>query len=331
MTTDTNTTAVAAATPALAAYTLRVQAKHAAQAAAILSTRFGVEIEMVNISRPEAAAAVCAELVANGIAATVRRTGGYYDKHEVVETASGRAWTLMSDSSLRDLPACRGTAELVTPILCGAGDIELVQKLMRALREAGAKANDSCGIHVHTDGRGMTSKHLAKLSAACFAHEAQINKALNVDPQRRARYCQDTRESAAIALRNARNDNEAKTAWYTTNGSHVAQSSEHYDHSRYHGLNLHSFWYRGTVEFRWFNGTMHAGKVRAYIMLCLALNVYARTGGRAPTIEREEASDRAGWQNFLFRTLGLRGDENANVRAHLMAGFNPTRDLEAAA
>jgi hypothetical protein len=34
---------------------------------------------------------------------------------------------------------------------------------------------------------------------------------------------------------------------------------QHYDNSRYHGVNLHNVWYRGTVEFRWFEATLHAG------------------------------------------------------------------------
>jgi len=35
------------------------------------------------------------------------------------------------------------------------------------------------------------------------------------------------------------------------------------------------FWYRSTVEFRVFNATLHAGKVKAYIQFVLALSAMA--------------------------------------------------------
>lgn len=41
--------------------------------------------------------------------------------------------------------------------------------------------------------------------------------------------------------------------------------------SRYHGLNLHSVFSKGTIEFRMFNSTLHAGEVKSYIQLCLLI------------------------------------------------------------
>ncbi|WP_426742735.1 amidoligase family protein [Gemmiger formicilis] len=40
-------------------------------------------------------------------------------------------------------------------------------------------------------------------------------------------------------------------------------SHEHH----YHALNLHSVFYHGTVEWRLFNSTLHAGEVKANIIL----------------------------------------------------------------
>jgi hypothetical protein len=53
---------------------------------------------------------------------------------------------------------------------------------------------------------------------------------------------------------------------------------------RYYGVNFHNVWYRGTVEFRWFEGTLHAGKVKSYVQFVLALAAKGLTsarGGRA--------------------------------------------------
>lgn len=49
-------------------------------------------------------------------------------------------------------------------------------------------------------------------------------------------------------------------------------SHRHYHDSRYHCLNLHSVFQKGTIEFRLFNSTTHAGKVKTYIQFCLAIS-----------------------------------------------------------
>jgi len=43
------------------------------------------------------------------------------------------------------------------------------------------------------------------------------------------------------------------------------QSAWAFGSSRYHGLNFNSYFYRRTIEFRYFEGTTHAGKVKAYV------------------------------------------------------------------
>ena len=67
----------------------------------------------------------------------------------------------------------------------------------------------------------------------------------------------------------------------------------HYDDSRYHCLNLHSVFQKGTVEFRLFNGTVHAGKIKAYIQLCLAIGAQALNqscASRRKTVTENEKS-----------------------------------------
>ena len=53
-------------------------------------------------------------------------------------------------------------------------------------------------------------------------------------------------------------------------------AATHYDGSRYHLLNLHAAFSTErpahTIEFRAFNGTLHAGEIKAYIQLCLAIS-----------------------------------------------------------
>ena len=101
-------------------------------------------------------------------------------------------------------------------------------------------------------------------------------------------------------------------------------SGEHYNKTRYYALNLHSVFYRGTVEWRCFNSTLHAGKVAAYVNLCLAIS--AQAIAQRSTVMRKTHSEN---ELFTFRVwlvrLGLNGPEFKNTRDHLLANLEGDR------
>ena len=100
--------------------------------------------------------------------------------------------------------------------------------------------------------------------------EELLYKALNID-MARLRYCKKVNDELVATI----NKKKPKTLvaladiWYAGYGNEDRE--RHYHNSRYHGLNLHSTFTTGTIEFRLFNGTLHAGKIKAYIQFCLAL------------------------------------------------------------
>ena len=71
--------------------------------------------------------------------------------------------------------------------------------------------------------------------------------------------------------------NDAERIWYSVvnDGYDGGVDSSHYNSTRYHGINLHAFFTKGTVEFRLFNGTTHAGRIKAYVQFCLAMSAWA--------------------------------------------------------
>ncbi len=101
-------------------------------------------------------------------------------------------------------------------------------------------------------------------------------------------------------------------------------SADHYNWTRYYALNLHSVFYRGTVEWRCFNSTLHAGKVAAYVNLCLAMSAQAIS--QRSTVMRKTHSDN---ELFTFRVwlvrLGLNGEEFKHTRDHLLANLDGDR------
>ena len=89
--------------------------------------------------------------------------------------------------------------------------------------------------------------------------------ALEIRPERRRQWCRPVDPDFLRRL----NTKKPKTMealaqlWYNDRDWRY-HAHEHYDSSRYHLLNLHSVFQKGTIEFRAFNSTLHAGKVKAY-------------------------------------------------------------------
>ena len=73
---------------------------------------------------------------------------------------------------------------------------------------------------------------------------------------------------------------------------------------------------------RWFEATLHAGKVKAYIQFVLALATKALNGKAASSRKREfnPESARYDFRVFLLH-LGLIGDEYKTARKHLLAAM----------
>ena len=87
-------------------------------------------------------------------------------------------------------------------------------------------------------------------------------------------------------------------------------AASHYDKSRYHLLNLHAAFSTErpahTIEFRAFNGTLHAGEVKSYIQLCLAISHQALTAKAASPARPETDNPKYTFRCWLLR-LGFIG------------------------
>ena len=279
--------------------------------------RFGLEIEFTGITRGTAANAI-----AKTLESYANYVGGGYSAYEV-KTADGRRWKVMSDSSIQGENAS-GMAggdyncEFVTPI-CTYDDIERIQEIVRAIRKAGGKVNDSCGIHVHIDASGHTAKSLRNLANIMASKETLLFQALEVNPSRYNKWCKKVDDNMLTKLdsRRPKTLEEVKRIWY--NGD-TNRCYSHYDNSRYHALNLHAVWQKGTVEFRMFNSTLHAGKVKSYIQLCLAISAQAKRQNGACRKETVSTNPKYTFRTWLIR-LGMNGDEFKTARLHLLANL----------
>lgn len=295
---------------------------------------YGVEIELTGITRRRAA-----EVIANYYGTRSEYEGTYYDKY-VAYTRDDRKWTAMSDGSIhcerrRGVSAnSEYSCEVVTPIL-RYDDMEDLQNVVRALREAGAFANSSCGIHVHVGADKLDAYSITRLANLFLKRQPLINDALQNGY--RSNWCRPLNAKLVAEMRKTEKTKAAfKPVWYGVLNEggerHPSEYSmgQHYNQTRYHGLNLHAWYTKGTVEFRLFNGTNHAGKIKAYVQFCLALTTYAigTPDNRGTLNARFEKTDRMtleekgnAMKTFLEDRLHLTGAEFKTCRLHMTSAF----------
>lgn len=285
---------------------------------------FGVEVEMNNIRRDKAAK-LAADFFGTGRYEDTAWRNGYYTWS--AWDAQGREWKFQRDVSIQgpDAEKC----EMVTPILYYA-DIEDLQKLIRALRHAGAKSNPQrgCGVHIHVGALGHSPRTLRNLANIMASHEEILTSALKLDAGRLGSYCApvDHRFLDRLNRKKPQTMDELADIWYESQncGSH---RSEHYNQSRYHMLNLHATFTKGTIEFRLFQfdnpgttlngkhyyGGLHAGQLKSYIQLCLALSQKAKEVRSASSKKPQVENPKYAMRCWLLR-LGFIGDEFKTAR-----------------
>lgn len=285
----------------------------------LFTNHFGIEIEFTGITRQKAA-----NIAARYLSGQGRTLGDYYDTQRIT-APDGRVWKFMYDGSIKCQRKKHGTiipadkkhsVELVSPVLLYREDIDTLQGLVRRLRKAGAFANPSCGIHIHLDGANHTPRSIRNFVNIIASHNDLFYKALQIEPER-MRYCKKMDVWLVQQMNQTRPTTFAdiESIWYAQYGTE--HRNQHYHSSRYHFLNLHSFFHgHHTVELRGFNGTLHAGKIRAYIVLALALNHQALTQKSARYRKVQEENERFAMRTYLNR-IGFIGNEFKNCREHL--------------
>ena len=271
---------------------------------------FGVEIEFTGMTRKRAAE-ICAAYFGTEVRQETQQKFSVSDER-------GRNWRFVYDSSIRAVPGGQEyQVELVSPI-CRYEDIELIQELVRKLRNEGhMKINRSCGLHIHVDGAQFDARTLRNLVNLVANKEDMIYRALNVEAGREMRYCKKTDPQFLREL-NEKKPKDLQTfrqIWYQDSRQNMTHG--HYDSSRYRCLNLHSFFEKGTVEYRVFNGTSHAGRIKAAIQFVLAITAQALNQKYVQLGKTQSDNEKYTFRTWLLR-LGLIGDEFKTARNFLL-------------
>lgn len=284
----------------------------------IKSQKFGVEIECTGLTREAAAKAISRVLLSEYV-----HEGGGYDKYSVKDSKN-RKWNVVYDSSIKRFNEQRRTTdsrcyavEIVTPVL-EYKDIDQLQEVVRAVRKAGGitGAEYGCGIHIHIDGSPYDAHSIRNLVNLFASKENFLFDVLQVAHERE-RYCKKVDRIFLEKINSKKNItmSDIKKYWYNgdTNEVHC-----HYSQSRYRALNLHSFFADGHWEMRACNSSLHAGVIRSYISLALAISNAALTRKYCSPKISESDNLRYSCRVWLIN-LGLNGDEFKNCRKHLIS------------
>lgn len=176
-----------------------------------------------------------------------------------------RAWRgcIVRDGSLPDTGFEINTAP-------ASGDLYVTQirEVCAALKTSGAEVTSACGLHVHVDAADLRYYELQRVVRLYAAWESLLFQMVPAS-RRRSTYCQPCGASMVRAL-DARATPGAKA--YKALRAKVARGvygdadtrsrrKSKYDDARYSALNLHSWFYRGTLECRLFTGTTDPAKI----------------------------------------------------------------------
>lgn len=280
--------------------------------------RFGIEIELTGITREDAA-----KVIAEYFGTESYYIGTYYKTYGAKDR-KGREWKATFDSSIVAQKKVRRQVisaeeeykcEIVSPILT-YGDIPDLQEVIRQFRHKGAFASEKCGIHIHVDASRYTPQTLRNMVNIIASKEDILYRALQIDPAR-LYYCKKVNEKLieTINKKKPKTIEQLKDLWYAEDPN--SNRNKHYNSTRYHGLNLHATFTKGTVEFRLFNSTTHAGEIKAYIQFCLAVSHQALTQKSASPRRTVTDNEKYAFRCWMLR-LGLIGDEFKTCRLHFL-------------
>ena len=185
-------------------------------------------------------------------------------------------WRFVQETSIKG----GGAVEVVSPPLRGQEGLAQIAKVCAVLKEGGAKVNGSCGLHVHHDAKDFTCEELRELLQLVHLWEGAIYTFL--PPERRKNEtCLpmeiDLAELAIPCDETCDTSCRIREIWYSEENRYDGSGTK-YCKTRYHGLNLHSFWTNGTIEFRYLPSTLDAEKIFGWIGFTQALVERARHG-----------------------------------------------------
>lgn len=150
--------------------------------------------------------------------------------------------------------------EINTAPASGDVFVNQINDICKELKNQNAGINESCGLHIHIDARDLNYYDIRRLVRVYAAIENILFGMVPSD-RHKSKYCQPCGERYLSAIEEGRLPyDKVKTdvikSIYANDGSTKGMKHKKRQAAHYYALNLHSWFHRGTIECRMFNGTI---------------------------------------------------------------------------
>jgi hypothetical protein len=229
---------------------------------------FGVEIEFYGLEYL-LTPGDCGIIKPYNISSKTREGRNFHQLYREAKIRLGTdesSWRFAEDTSVRGKRHTKYGAELISPILSGVEGLVQVYNAFQFLNEIeGVNIDQSCGFHVHhgVDQAAYCCEQVKNLVRIVHPMEEHFYLLIPGD-RHKAATCRPMEINVKAFLERCDpkcgpGDCRIKKLWYSPENRYDPEKAAYprYDKTRYHGLNLHSYWFRSTIEFRYHSAVLH--------------------------------------------------------------------------
>ena len=171
-------------------------------------------------------------------------------------------WTSTNDGSISSGEEYEGIEMVSYP---ASGDLLLdsIDRLMSWSNSIEAVVNRSCGLHVHFNSLDLNAKQVSHV-AIVYSYFEEILKGMMPNSRQDSNWCKDFPIPIRV-MRQIPDEEHLIETYYDYMDS--SPTAEKYNDARYCGLNIHSRYYHGSLEFRLHSGTLNKTKIVNWIQI----------------------------------------------------------------
>lgn len=225
------------------------------------------------------------------------------------------AWSKQKDGSLGE-----SGMEFASPILQGDDGFCEIERFTHKLMLWHYLVDKRCGLHVHIDGRDLVYQDIKRLLKIALSFEAVIYAMLPESRYTGSFSVPLGRFPKSRFKFKVEDEEGLKRLWYGRRNAHVNTKSK-FHHSRYFGVNIHSWFFRRSIEFRYHSGTLNPLKITNFIKICQALVDRAKKLNDFRFAAYADFNER--YQAFL-KLMGISCKLDRYIRARILK-FHPDR------
>ena len=144
--------------------------------------------------------------------------------------------------------------------------LQCIERLTNSYNYQDVFVDYTCGLHIHFDARDIGVREMVNMLYVIKAIEGTIIDSM-VSYRKENRYCRTMNKIKYSDLNKIETMGQLCKMWYD-NLSKENMTMTHYNESRYHGFNLHSRFYMGTIEFRYHEGVLGRDDIIDWIKFC---------------------------------------------------------------